>query len=116
MARNPSMTAAKTAVFSTSTTHKSGPAAGSTENDQSNWFPSRHIGEPATKALTAPALESILGYHPGCFPRFNGGNPCSNSPSNSLLTIQQAETKYRSRPTKRFFTEYTLPKPSSGFQ
>ncbi len=62
MARNPSMTAAKTAVFSTSTTHDSGPAPGSTENDPSNWFPSRHLGEPATKALTAPALESILGH------------------------------------------------------
>src|SRR5690606_17983608 len=62
MARNPSMTAAKTAVFSTPTNHDSGPAAGSTENDQSNWFPSRHLGEPATKALTAPALESILGH------------------------------------------------------
>lgn len=57
------MTAAKTAVFSTSTTHhKSGSAASSTENDQSNWFPSRHLGEPATKALPAPALESILGH------------------------------------------------------
>lgn len=63
MARNRSMTAAKTAIISTSTTHhKSGSAASSTENDQSNWFPSRHLGEPATKALTAPALESILGH------------------------------------------------------
>lgn len=56
------MTAGKTAVFSTPTNHTSGSAAGSTENDQSIWFPSRHLGEPATKALTAPALESILGH------------------------------------------------------
>lgn len=62
MARNPVMTAGKTAVFSTPTNHHSGPASGSTENDQSNWFPSRHLGEPVTKALAAPALESILGH------------------------------------------------------
>ncbi|WP_233208377.1 helix-turn-helix transcriptional regulator [Pollutimonas subterranea] len=62
MARNPLMTAAKTAVFSIPTNHNSGPAAGSTENDPSNWFPSRHLGEPITKALAAPALESILGH------------------------------------------------------
>ena len=56
------MTAGKTAVFSTLTNHDSGPTTGSTENDQSIWFPLRHLGEPATKALTAPALESILGH------------------------------------------------------
>src|SRR5690606_11723353 len=85
MARNPSMTAGKTAVFSTSTNHDSGPAAGSTENDQSNWFPSRHLGEPAMKALTAPALESTLGHTaPGCFPRFYGGNHEGTDPAKHL--------------------------------
>src|SRR5690606_40960913 len=62
MARNPLMTAAKTAVFSIPTNHDSGPAAGSTENDPSNWSPSWHLGGPVTKALTAPALASILGH------------------------------------------------------
>jgi len=75
MARNPSMTAAKTTVFSIPTNHACGlETAGSTENDQSNWFPSRLLGEPTTRALAAPALESILEMVLGCFPRFEGEN------------------------------------------
>src|SRR5690606_22375769 len=74
MARNPLMTAAKTAVLSIPPNRDSGPAAGSAENDRSTRPPSRHLGGSSTKAPVAPALESILNpILPGCFPRSNGG-------------------------------------------
>src|SRR5690554_6753812 len=60
MARNPSMTAAKTAVPSMSTNRNDGSASVAAGDDRSNRPPSRYLGGPTTTALAAPALESIL--------------------------------------------------------
>lgn len=78
------MTAAKTAVLSIPTNRHSGPAADSAENDRSMRPPSRHLGGPSTKALVAPALESIL-------------NPFSQGASQGLTEEEMKEQQVQSQ-------------------